>query len=207
MSCPQLPRSRPRSRKIWENELLLSKFIPHPDVTDEEIGKVAPVEIAFIFNASRTMGEVNDRAYDPPQFDQTLILGTAQSWRLSSLSHPFHIHVNPFQIVSVKDKSTGHEVSTGDYAIGECGYQRLMERHALRGGRPAGKRPANLRRRCYRVSHAVRAVHRSICVALPHPPPRRHRHDDQKVEVVLPGTAPYRPCATACDPTLPAGSH
>ncbi|MBA2590824.1 MAG: multicopper oxidase domain-containing protein [Gammaproteobacteria bacterium] len=48
---------------------------------------------------------------------RTLILHTAQSWRLSSsaLSHPFHIHVNPFQIVSVKDKITKKEITTGEY--------------------------------------------------------------------------------------------
>jgi FtsP/CotA-like multicopper oxidase with cupredoxin domain len=41
--------------------------------------------------------------YDPTRVDRHLTLGTAQEWELRSygVSHPFHIHVNPFQIVKI----------------------------------------------------------------------------------------------------------
>jgi len=108
-------------REDLTNDLRLSKFIPHPDVTAHEVAKSPVVPIDFSFDPDWAIGEVNDKPYDPDRMDQNLILGTAQSWRLSSseLSHPFHIHVNPFQIVSVKDKSTGRELSPGEYATGQ----------------------------------------------------------------------------------------
>jgi FtsP/CotA-like multicopper oxidase with cupredoxin domain len=74
------------------------------------------INIDFNFNKDFDIGWVNGKPYEPHRIDQTLILGTAQSWRLSSsaLSHPFHIHVNPFQIVSVKDKITKKQITTGE---------------------------------------------------------------------------------------------
>ncbi len=39
----------------------------------------------------------------PSRIDRTANIGDVQEWRLTShfASHPFHIHVNPFQVVSV----------------------------------------------------------------------------------------------------------
>jgi L-ascorbate oxidase len=89
-----------------EKGLRLSKFVPHSPVTDEEVATTLPVPIKFDFERGTGFGLVNGKPYELGRMDQTLILGGAQSWRLSSsaLSHPFHIHVNPFEIVSVIDK-------------------------------------------------------------------------------------------------------
>lgn len=50
--------------------------------------------------------------YDPNKVGLTLPLGKAQEWELRSysVSHPFHIHVNPFQIVAIYDPQ-GRDVS------------------------------------------------------------------------------------------------
>ena len=59
--------------------------------------------------------EVNGQPYDPDT-SRDLVLGQAEEWTLTSafVNHPFHIHVNPFQIVSIKDPN-GKEVSvTGE---------------------------------------------------------------------------------------------
>ncbi|MBB6255088.1 multicopper oxidase family protein [Nitrospirillum iridis] len=50
--------------------------------------------------------------YDPKQIDRKLVLGRAQQWELRSysVSHPFHIHVNPFQIVHIYNEK-GRDVS------------------------------------------------------------------------------------------------
>jgi FtsP/CotA-like multicopper oxidase with cupredoxin domain len=47
------------------------------------------------------------------RIDRVLRLGGADEWTLQSgfVSHPFHIHVNPFQVVSITDPS-GKDVST-----------------------------------------------------------------------------------------------
>jgi FtsP/CotA-like multicopper oxidase with cupredoxin domain len=59
--------------------------------------------------------EVNGRSYDPNRVDRQLTLGTVDQWTLTSnfVSHPFHIHVNPFQVVSITDPS-GKDVSAPD---------------------------------------------------------------------------------------------
>lgn len=77
------------------------------------------VPIDFSFNSAFDIGLVNRKPYESVRIDQTLILDGAQSWRLSSpaLSYPFHIHVNPFQIVSVIDKISKKEKPTANMRV------------------------------------------------------------------------------------------
>ena len=53
----------------------------------------------------RAFYNINCQPFDPAVV-RTLKLGTSSRWLLESGNwgpHPFHIHVNPFQLVSVKD--------------------------------------------------------------------------------------------------------
>ena len=47
--------------------------------------------------------EIDGQPYDGNRIDRTLMLGGVDEWTLKSnfVSHPFHIHVNPFQIVKI----------------------------------------------------------------------------------------------------------
>jgi FtsP/CotA-like multicopper oxidase with cupredoxin domain len=83
---------------------------------EDHLRALSGINIDFNFNKDFDIGSVNGKPYEPHRIDQTLILGTAQSWRLSSsaLLHPFHIHVNPFQIVSVKIKSPRNKSPLGN---------------------------------------------------------------------------------------------
>ncbi|MBM3515793.1 MAG: hypothetical protein FJX59_19075, partial [Alphaproteobacteria bacterium] len=59
----------------------------------------------------------NPQPFDPNRIDRTLKLGGADEWTMSSFwgGHPIHIHVNPFQIVSITDPE-GRDVSgPGDH--------------------------------------------------------------------------------------------
>ena len=107
-----------------KNGLKLSNFIPHPDITDDQIKGHPPQYLTFFIGISNagTKFEVgtapfgqpfNTKPYDPNVIDRDLILGTADEWQLQSrfVSHPFHIHVNPFQIVKIIDP-TGKDVSS-----------------------------------------------------------------------------------------------
>lgn len=96
-------------------KLELNKFVPHQDITLDEIlaSNQKPVYIEFnlVFSKDNsptvpTQFLINNSAFQMGRIDQTLTLGAAQTWFLSSKSvnHPFHIHVNPFQIVSIKSK-------------------------------------------------------------------------------------------------------
>jgi len=103
--------------------LKLTRFVPHPTITDAEIkgSKTEKVLFNIAIPGQNTNMPVQfevgsqdyaPRPYAPDRIDRTLVLGTAQEWELRSefVSHPFHIHVNPFQIVKILDP-TGKDVS------------------------------------------------------------------------------------------------
>lgn len=102
--------------------LKLTKYVPHPTITDAEIKQGGQPDIPITFNINvkvkPTQFTVNGKEYDPAVVDHTLVLGTAQQWILKSdfVNHPFHIHVNPFQVVSIINKTTGQEWTDGIYA-------------------------------------------------------------------------------------------
>lgn len=97
--------------------LKLSKFTPHPDVQDSELRGEQHL-VFFIdtstpdvkFEVGNTQADL--KPYDPARIDRRLKLGDAEAWVLQShfVSHPFHIHVNPFQIVKILDPN-GRDVS------------------------------------------------------------------------------------------------
>lgn len=114
-----------------QNGLRLSAFIDQPDVAAGEV--TGRQGLGFrILNATTggqpkiqfEIGElgrdlatnrlvlINSKPYDPQRVDRTLRLGGVDEWTLTSffVGHPFHIHVNPFQIVSILDPS-GNDVS------------------------------------------------------------------------------------------------
>ncbi len=115
-----------------QDGLKLTSFTPHPTVTDEEV-KGRPYEYLTFFIDTKakdkdgntvTKFEVASNAfdqpftpapYDPDRIDRKLVLGTAQEWHMQSrfVSHPFHIHVNPFEVMSIIDPQ-GNDVSLSD---------------------------------------------------------------------------------------------
>ncbi len=110
------------------NNLMLTDFTPHPDI---EQGDVTGYQyLTFYIDTSdpnNTLFEVaqdpfdwqhptqkpfNPHPYDPNRVDRHLMLGGIDEWHMQSrfVSHPFHIHVNPFQIVAIYDPN-GNDVS------------------------------------------------------------------------------------------------
>jgi L-ascorbate oxidase len=101
----------------------LTRFVPHRSIDRAEIDRSGLKDISIDFNIVGSDFMVNGKPFKPDRMDQTLILHKAQAWRLTSSggSHPFHIHVNPFQIKSVRRKGadgqpTGPEITDGQYA-------------------------------------------------------------------------------------------
>lgn len=102
--------------------LKLTRFTPHPDIEESETKGRPPQELTFFidtsdknntkFEVGNTLKTEDTEAYDPDRIDRKLVLGTAEEWVMQSHlgSHPFHIHVNPLQIVSITDPS-GKDVS------------------------------------------------------------------------------------------------
>ena len=102
-------------------DLRLTSFTPHPDVTDAEVKGYQYLTFYIDVKATPTGFEISSapfdqpfkpQPYDPNRVDRVLTLGKAEEWRLQSrfVSHPFHIHVNPFQVIAILDPS-GKDVS------------------------------------------------------------------------------------------------
>lgn len=103
------------------NGLRLTKFTPHPEVKDAEVKgyQYLTFNISHIFDpparfqTSKKQFSIGGdpippddelwKSYDMKTIDRHLMLDSADEWTLQSymVSHPFHIHVNPFQIVKI----------------------------------------------------------------------------------------------------------
>jgi L-ascorbate oxidase len=98
--------------ELRDPQMLLTSFVPHRTITEAEITIPEPQRVVFDV-VGKTSPQPDDidpyyyyidgKSYDPEVVDRVLPLGGVQEWRLSSLnfSHPFHIHVNPFQVVGI----------------------------------------------------------------------------------------------------------
>lgn len=69
---------------------------------------------SLLFSTNGTQGVqpnsffINNKQFDPSCVDETMTIGTAEQWTISNSSaqnHPYHIHINPFQIVSFNGQS------------------------------------------------------------------------------------------------------
>jgi FtsP/CotA-like multicopper oxidase with cupredoxin domain len=101
----------------------LDAFVKHRDIADHEVSGQQTVGFALNLNPTGVAFEignfvpthvsngapfalVNPASYEATRIDRVLPLGGVDEWTLSSfgsipVGHPFHIHVNPFQIVEV----------------------------------------------------------------------------------------------------------
>jgi L-ascorbate oxidase len=115
--------------------LKFSSFVPHPTVDDGELTGTQELTFRLDFpdpngpplfevaNQLKGSPQYDPQPYKPDRVDRKLTLGGVDEWTLQSqfVSHPFHIHVNPFQIVSITDPY-GRDVSdpnvVDNYALG-----------------------------------------------------------------------------------------
>jgi L-ascorbate oxidase len=114
VAIPEPARSRVVSD--LDADLKLSAFVPHPDIADSEVLNTQTLTFNINVQTNPPTFMIDGRPYDPNRIDRTLLLGTADRWVLTSnlANHPFHIHVNPFQITKIIDPS-GKDVSvTGE---------------------------------------------------------------------------------------------
>jgi len=95
------------------NNLGLQSFVPHPDISDAEV--TGEQTVVFNIVPNPLVFQIDGHSYDPNRVDRQLTLGKVDQWTLTSNSgsHPFHIHVNPFQVVSITDPA-GNDVSALD---------------------------------------------------------------------------------------------
>jgi L-ascorbate oxidase len=111
------PAIRDAVVKDLQTDIGFRRFTPHADIADSEV--TGTQELTFLINVNSTplrfevgSQDYEPRPYDAGRVDRVLTLGGVDEWTLRSdfVSHPFHIHVNPFQIVKIVDPN-GKEVS------------------------------------------------------------------------------------------------
>ena len=103
-----------RDRVLGElkDGIKLTAFTWHKPIKKEEVVAWREVILNIVGGPDETAFRVNGQTYDHNRLDQLLPLGKAEEWRAASLNinHPLHIHVNPFQIISIKD-SRGRDMT------------------------------------------------------------------------------------------------
>ncbi|MGC0321076.1 L-ascorbate oxidase [Bradyrhizobium sp. USDA 326] len=106
---------RQKVRDDLANDMRLFSFVPHPDVADSEVKGRQTLQLKIDVSSGLKF-LVDGKAYDATRIDRTLPLGSVEEWTLTSgtsppVGHPFHIHVNPFQIVKILDPG-GNDISS-----------------------------------------------------------------------------------------------
>ena len=79
-----------------------TSLIPKKDLNLKNISNNRT--LTFASNEEELRYTINNKTFDPNRIDQKVKLGTVEQWRLINYDedeHPFHIHVNDFQIVSI----------------------------------------------------------------------------------------------------------
>lgn len=105
-------RDLPDSVKKGILNLSIKEFAPHQDIPEtKQMGRqelafaVRQDNGKFLFQvANKIDPKPSDYfSYDPDRIDRKLQLGGTDEWKMTSrfASHPFHIHVNPFQIIDI----------------------------------------------------------------------------------------------------------
>lgn len=112
LAGPEKAATRKRVVGELSEGMKLASFVWHKPVAVTEVSGYREAILNIIETPNNAFFRVNGQAYDHNRIDQVLPLGKAEEWRASSLlaDHPLHIHVNPFQIVSITD-SQGRDVT------------------------------------------------------------------------------------------------
>ncbi|GJL59942.1 MAG: oxidoreductase [Nitrospirales bacterium] len=95
---PRLNMSLPSNRE-------LRPLAPFRPITDNELTD-PPQQPELVFDIAGGQFMIDGKEFDHTRVDRTMKLNGVQEWTLSSKNgnHPFHIHVNPFQVIKINGK-------------------------------------------------------------------------------------------------------
>ena len=82
---------------------LPTKLEPHEDFRNAHIDNVRTLTFTEGGTSANPTYLLDGKEFDPNVVNQIITLGTTEEWRLVNNSvdtHPFHIHINPFQVIS-----------------------------------------------------------------------------------------------------------
>jgi len=78
-----------------------------PDISKNPIANTRTVTWSGQVMTAPLEFQINGKAFDPARSDQMITVGTTEIWTLVNhdvFQHPFHIHVNPFQVLQINGK-------------------------------------------------------------------------------------------------------
>ena len=91
------------------SDILGTALIPNRDLSNATVAEHRVLN--FSSNDRDWKYYINNKTFDPNRVDITAKLGTVEEWKLVNLDnnstmylHPFHIHVNDFQVMSINGK-------------------------------------------------------------------------------------------------------
>ena len=102
--------------------LKLSRYTPHKTLTDADVTESTPQTVTYAIVPKNPNNRdeglnftVDGKVFSETDDPRTLKLGAVQDWIVKSTNggHPHHVHVNPFQVVSILDPQ-GRDVSGMD---------------------------------------------------------------------------------------------
>ncbi|WP_271077656.1 multicopper oxidase family protein [Aurantiacibacter sp. MUD61] len=170
-----------RSRVLSDlnDGMQLGAFTWHEPVADDELTghQTATMSIEEIEGGGAILS-IDGSPYQHGRIDRTLMLGDVEEWEITSNlgSHPFHIHVNPFQIVSVIDEEgrdvtvEGSDAFDRDYA-GMIGSWRdtviIKQGYTVRMRTRYRRYVGDFVLHCHFASHGDEGMMQGIRVVLP----------------------------------------
>src|SRR6476620_10963069 len=96
-------------KDVQPANIIPTSLVPKKDLNLANIANYRVLN--FSSNDRDWIYKIDNKTFDPNRIDQTVKLGTVEEWKLVNLDpadsgniHPFHIHVNDFQVVSVNGK-------------------------------------------------------------------------------------------------------
>jgi len=104
---------------------LPEKLLPYEDLKNAKIDNIRTLTFSEGGTNDNPTFLLDGKEVDMDRVDQVITLGTTEEWHLVNKSneiHPFHIHINPFQVISVNGKPVdlhGYRDTVGIPAHGE----------------------------------------------------------------------------------------
>ena len=109
------PPVREKIQNDLDDNLRLDSFTPLEDLRGSTPSGTQQLLFSFVPKPSVGTNEGDVQPYDPNRMDRTLVVDAIEDWTLKAKSlgspHPFHIHVNPFQMLSVVRDDDGTDLT------------------------------------------------------------------------------------------------
>jgi FtsP/CotA-like multicopper oxidase with cupredoxin domain/peroxiredoxin len=177
---------------------------PFKNIEDSEIK--ARRNLVFNYSEKKKEYHVNDVSFSRQTGPVMPVLGTAEEWTLTAKNetalgeepHPFHIHVNPFQVVQVEEIESGKKTPMSDWmdTIAVEPGKRITIR--MRFADFAGKTVLH----CHTLDHEDQGMMQTVQIVDPKNPPPA---DDRTLtDVSKPAPALRLPAAGGGDVDLEA---